>query len=141
MTLKNFDVYATLPASDIERARAFYRDVLGLEELKSDSEAPMALFRAANNTRIFLYLRGPTTSDHTAISFRVKHIEKVVADLQKKGVRFESYDGNGITTDNGIATVGTDRAAWFKDTEGNILNVYEKVSSSSQRDAGKEIRS
>ena len=140
MTLKKFDVYATLPASDIERARAFYREILGLKELKSDSEMPGALFQAGNNTRVYLYQRGPTKADHTVLSFQVSDIERVVGALRDRGVRFEHYGRDGEASEQDITTFGTERGAWFKDSEGNILSIYEKVASPPEESNGKEVR-
>lgn len=127
VSLKKFPVYTNVPVLDVERARTFYRDRLGLEELRHDSSVSGALFKAGNNTRIYLYQRGATKADHTVMSFHVKHIESVVTQLREKGVTFEAVQGGDIRTVDGVATVGDEKAAWFKDTEGNVLGLYEKT--------------
>lgn len=134
MNLKDFPVYTTVPVVDVERARGFYRDVLGLKELPNASDLPGALFQAGNNTRIYLYQRRPTIADHTVMSFHVKDIEHIVAELREKGVSFETFEAGDIKTVGGIARINDEKGAWFKDTEGNIINLYEKV-----MPAGKEV--
>lgn len=120
---------------DIERAREFYRGRLGLEELRHDSNLPGAVFGAGNNTRIYLYQREQTKADHTLLSFHVKNIETVVAGLREKGVAFETVQTGNIRTVDGVATIGGEKAAWFKDTEGNTLGLYEKT----EPEKGKEV--
>lgn len=125
--LKKFPVYTNVPVEDLERAKDFYRDILGLEELRSESGIPGAVMKAGNNTHIYLYLRGKTTADHTVMSFHVKRIESVVADLRDKGVVFETFENGEIKVVDGVATMKDEKAAWFKDSEGNILSLYERV--------------
>ena len=121
--LKNASVRANLPAVDIERARKFYTDTLGLKMVAEDP-SPGIVFGAGNGTEIYLYQRGATRADHTVASFTVKDVEAEVKELKNKGVKFEDYDmPMGIKTVNGIATMGDMKAAWFKDTEGNILAI------------------
>lgn len=136
ISLKNFSVYANVPVVDVERARVFYRETLGLEELPKDSQMPGALFRAANNTRLYLYQREQTKADHTIMSFHVKDIEGVVSGLQKQGVVFETVQIGDIRTVDGVATIEDEKAAWFKDTEGNILGLYEKAAPDKRKEAG-----
>ena len=120
--LKNFPVVTVLPATDIDRARKFYSEVLGLVEEKSDDPSGI-VFSAGAGTKIYLYKRGPTKADHTVAGFKVEDLEAEMETLRAKGLRFEDYDmpQMGIKTVNGVATFGTMKAAWFKDSEGNIL--------------------
>lgn len=122
--LAKAEVHPTLPAVDLERARKFYEDVLGLKVIREDP-SPGILFGANNGTAIYLYQRGATKADHTAASFKVADVEAEVKELKAKGVKFEEYDmpGMGIKTVNGIATMNGYNGAWFKDTEGNILAI------------------
>ncbi len=116
-------VLVSMPAVDLSRATSFYRDTLGLKQLEGP-EGGASVFEAGAGTRLFIYQRGPTKADHTAASFMVDDMEAVVDGLTERGVVFEQYDFGEIkTNDKGIAVRGESMAAWFKDTEGNILGL------------------
>jgi catechol-2,3-dioxygenase len=116
---------ATLPAVDLNRARKFYEGTLGLKVNEADEFG----FRVecGHGSEIYLYKRGPTKADNTAVGFRVEDLEKEVEDLKKRGVKFEEYDFPGLKTVNGIAVLGSEKAAWFKDSEGNIIGVSTRA--------------
>jgi catechol 2,3-dioxygenase-like lactoylglutathione lyase family enzyme len=126
--LDQYDVSATLPASDIQRAKDWYREKLGFtpeEELPDGS----AYYRSGSS-RFYLY---PTqfagTAQNTAVGWEVDDIEKVVEELRGRGVVLEEYDFPGLKTVDGIAELeGIERAAWFKDSEGNILSIGQRTS-------------
>ena len=124
--LADSPVNATLPAVDLDRARQFYEAKLGLKVV---SQFPFGLvFGAGQGTAIALYQRGPTQADHTAATFAVQDIEATVKDLTAKGIRFEQYnmEPGPKTNSLGIAEgPGAGKAAWFKDTEGNILGIVQ----------------
>jgi len=121
--LASFPVVATMPAVDIQRARRYYSDTLGLKPV----QIPVpdgALFEAGKGSQIYLYQRGQTKADHTAATFTVENIEQVVDDMTMRGGIFEQYDMGELKTDaRGIATFGSSKSAWFKDSEGNILGL------------------
>ena len=117
-------VVANIPVVDMQRARDFYTQTLGLKE--QPAAEPGAVFMdAGEGTRLFLYQRGePTKAEHTAVSFKVGDVPGTVKGLKAKGVAFESYDMGEIKTDaDNITRLGDLMAAWFKDPEGNILCV------------------
>ena len=118
------DVYPTLPAVDIKRARKFYEETLGLKVVKEDP-SPGIQVEAADGTGLYIYQRAATKADHTVAGFIVKDVEAEVKELKAKGVKFEEYDmpDMGIKTVNGVATMDGMKSAWFKDTEGNILAI------------------
>ena len=122
-TLADWTFSATIPAKDLEGTRRFYEDVLGLEVFRED---PAGITYRAGDSALFLY---PTelagTAKHTLGGFRVSDIEASVGDLRTKGVTFEEYDMPGLKTVGGIAELGGEKAAWFKDPEGNILSLSE----------------
>ena len=122
--LANATVRVTMPAVDIKRARKFYEGKLGLKVIKTD-ESPGIEFQAGGGTSLYLYQRGATKADHTVASFLVKDVAAEVKALKAKGIVFEDYDlpAMGIKTVNGIAKMGEYTAAWFKDSEGNILAI------------------
>ncbi|MFA4965934.1 MAG: VOC family protein [Thermoleophilia bacterium] len=114
----------TLPAEDLGRARSFYEEKLGLEtEVRADM--PEGLFvHAGKGTLVYLYQRERTKADNTALTFEVDDILPVVEELRSNGIVFEEYDFPGLKTVNGIASRDVDKAAWFKDSEGNILCLH-----------------
>jgi catechol 2,3-dioxygenase-like lactoylglutathione lyase family enzyme len=117
----------TLPAEDLKRARSFYEEKLGLETETRD-DMPEGLFvRAGKGSLIFLYQRGRATAENTAVTFEVDDLEGTVSELRSRGVQFEEYDFPGLKTVNSIAARDADKAAWFKDSEGNILCAHETI--------------
>ena len=122
--LANSRVLAVLPAVDLERARRFYEEKLGLQSVDM---AGGAMFECGQGTQLALYQREtPTQADHTAAGFTVDNVEEVVRGLRARGVVFEQYDMPELKTDElGIAVKEGVKGAWFKDTEGNILSVVE----------------
>ena len=122
--LANSRVGAILPAVDLERAKKFYEEKLGL---KAVDMGDGVMFECGQGTGLMLYQRDtPTKADHTVAAWEVDNIEEAVQALQEKGVVFEHYDMPGLKTDErGIATMGTMKGAWFKDSEGNTLSIGE----------------
>ncbi len=127
--LANSPVMPTIPVVDLSRAKRFYETALGLKPAptNNDNTSNIATFQCGNGTRIELYQRAPSKADHTVATFEVSDIEEEVNMLRGKGVNFEEYDMPGIKTQNGIAIQGSDKAAWFKDTEGNILCIHQII--------------
>ncbi len=112
---------ATIPAVDIQRAEEFYTRVLGLSLAENPQEGVLIL-EAGAGTQIMIYEREATKAEHTAATFEVKDLERVVDDLAAKGVQFEQYDFDDFKTDKrGIAEMEGAKMAWLKDPEGNIL--------------------
>jgi predicted enzyme related to lactoylglutathione lyase len=124
--LKRFPMYAYLPAKDVARARKFYEQKLGFVP-KEEADGGVA-YEFAEHTGCFLY---PTpnagTSKASQAFWQVDDVEREVAELKARGVKFEEYDMPDMKTENGIATAGGARAAWFKDTEGNILALVQSL--------------
>jgi catechol 2,3-dioxygenase-like lactoylglutathione lyase family enzyme len=117
------EVWAVVPASDIERAREFYRDKLGLEP-KRDMRG--ALMYEAKGSKFLLYeTQFAGTAQNTAMSWVTDDLEADMAELRSRGVTFEDYDLPGLKTENGVASDDDGRGAWFKDSEGNILALSE----------------
>ena len=123
--LSTATIHAYIPVSDVSRARKFYEEKLGL--------APKAMYAGGviyecGGASAFMY---PTpnagTSKASQAFWEVKDVEAEVAELKARGVKFEEYDMPGITMKNSIATGGGAKTAWFKDTEGNILAISQRV--------------
>jgi catechol 2,3-dioxygenase-like lactoylglutathione lyase family enzyme len=117
----------TLPAEDLQRARSFYEEKLGLETEVRDDMPEGVFVHAGKGSEILLYQRGRATAENTALTFEVDDLEAAVSELRTHGVKIEDYDFPGLKTVNGIASRDVDRAAWFKDTEGNILCAHETL--------------
>ena len=115
-----------LPVIDMARARAFYEGCLGLTpgRLKPDGKFEYAV--GGSTLALFPKPEG-TKAEHTAISFRVADIAASIAALKRAGVVFESYDLPGLKTVEHVCVLGAEKAAWFKDTEGNYLCLHEDL--------------
>ncbi len=117
--------YAKLPAGDVERARAFYADKLGLTPF---GERDGHLFyELGGGSHFMVYPSGGAASgSHDQIGFAVDDVESMVAALRSNGVVFEEYESpQGASATDGIMDFGGVKAAWFKDSEGNLLSIVE----------------
>jgi catechol 2,3-dioxygenase-like lactoylglutathione lyase family enzyme len=124
--LQNFPMYAYIPAKDVARARRFYEDKLGFRP--KQETAGGVVYEFARNTACFLY---PTpnagTSGASQAFWQVDDIERQVAELKARGVVFEDYNMPGEKSPSGVITAGGAKAAWFKDSEGNILAIIQNA--------------
>ena len=123
--LQNLPMYSYIPAKDVARARKFYEEKLGFKP--KQEVAGGIVYEFAKGTGCFLY---PTpnagTSQASQAFWQVEDIEREVAELKTRGVKLEKYDMPEMD-ENGISTGGGARAAWFKDTEGNIMAVIQSM--------------
>ncbi len=116
-------IRAYIPASDVSRARRFYEKTLGLTPKE---EFAGGVIYQCGGAEVFMYpTRNAGTSKASQAFWQVEDIEAEVADLKARGVKFEEYPG--MTMKNGIATGGGAKTAWFKDSEGNILAVTQRL--------------
>lgn len=119
--LEGAEFVAMLPVADLERSTQWYAEKLGLEPESQDAGA--AHYRAGS-ARFDLYITSYAgTAQHTQAGWMVDDVDRTVAELRGRGVDFEEYDVPGLKTVDGIADLGYERAAWFKDPDGNILSV------------------
>jgi catechol 2,3-dioxygenase-like lactoylglutathione lyase family enzyme len=132
--LQDADVSTRLPAQDLERARAFYAEKLGLEP--AEERPGGLLYRCRSGAFALFATAGAPSGTHTQMAFDVDDIEAVVAELKSRGVAFEDVDVPGLRTIDGIASVDGnypskggvgERAAWFRDSEGNLLGIGQPV--------------
>lgn len=111
---------------DLDRARRFYTQVLGLSE-DTVSEAQNPSFSTGNGGHLELQVHPDSISrEATALTFEVEDVEREVKDLSGRGARFEHVDVPGASMSGEIATIGNERAAWLKDSEGNWLCVHDR---------------
>jgi predicted enzyme related to lactoylglutathione lyase len=124
--LQQSPMYAYLPAQDVPRARRFYEQTLGFKPGRETAGG--VTYEFGDHTACFLY---PTpnagTSKASQAFWQVQDIEREVAELKARGVKFEDYDMDGEKSPSGVVTVGGAKAAWFKDTEGNILAIVQEL--------------
>jgi catechol 2,3-dioxygenase-like lactoylglutathione lyase family enzyme len=120
-------VAARIPVQDLQRARSFYAEKLGLEP---SVELPGGLLYRCGEGEFGLFeSAGAASGDHTQMSWRVEDIETIVEWLRARGVVFEEYDFPGLRTVNGIAEVRDSegnlfgKGAWFRDSESNVLGI------------------
>ena len=131
--LANARVAGRLPAQDLERARAFYSEKLGLEPVEERPGGLRYVF-AAGEFALF-QSAGAASGDHYVMGWEVEDLDATVSELRARGVVFEEYDLPGFKTVDGIADIegnypskGTgERGAWFRDSEGNMLGIGQPV--------------
>ena len=125
--LSRAPVTTMLPVIDMKRARDFYESRLGLTPVGMKPDGKF-VYACAGGSAIALFPEeGGTKADHTAISFKVDNIGLALAALKNAGVVFENYDLPGLKTVNHVCVLGSEKAAWFKDTEGNYLCIHEDI--------------
>ncbi len=131
--LKESDVATRIPARDLNRARKFYSEKLGLEPIE---ERPGGLrYRSGNSFFVLFKSAGESSGNHTQMSWEVADIEATVLALKGRGVVFEEYDLPGLKTVNGIAEISGnypskglgEKGSWFKDSEANLLSIGQPV--------------
>ena len=122
--LADYDPVPTLAVKDQQRAREYYEGVLGFTPR---DEGPDGVFYGAGSGAIFVYVSAYAgTNKATAVSIQVPEgsFDAEVSELREKGVAFQTFDMEGITWTDGVASFGDKyRAVWFEDPDGNILNL------------------
>lgn len=131
--LQDGHVATRIPARDLERARRFYAEKLGLQP--GEERPGGLLYRCASGEFAVFESAGASSGSFTQMAWQVEDIEAAVAELRERGVEFEAYDAPVLTTNDGIAEVegnypgkgSGERAAWFRDSEGNLLAIGQAV--------------
>lgn len=124
--IANAQPEVVIPVSDLDRAMSFYGDTLGFKELErfdQPAENPMVRYQVGSGSLLLYKSVGAGQSRHTLASFVVDDIYATADDLRRRGVTFEEYDMGDIKTENGIATIGKTKGAWFKDPDGNVIGI------------------
>jgi catechol 2,3-dioxygenase-like lactoylglutathione lyase family enzyme len=131
--LQRGEVTARIPVQDLERARSFYAEKLGLEP--TEERPGGLLYRCASTEFALFESAGASPGTFTQMAWQVDDIEATVAELRERGVAFEEVDVPGLKTVGGIAEVAGnypskgsgERGAWFRDSEGNMLGIGQVV--------------
>lgn len=119
-------VTCMLPVKDMQRARHYYEENLGLDPVGEKADGKFVYRCGGTEIALFPRVEG-TRATHTALSFQVEDIGAAVASLQARGVRFADYDLPGLKTIGHVCVLGAEKAAWFEDPEGNILCLHENL--------------
>ena len=125
--LNDSKVTANVPVSDIDRARSFYADTLGLTP--SDENPGGLVYTTGGGTTFYLYqTEYAGQAGHTIAQWHVSNVDGEVRELKAKGLEFEHYDMPGVTWEGDVARMeGMGNAAWFKDSEGNIMCIDDAM--------------
>ena len=123
--LQNAPLYSYIPAKDVARARRFYEEKLGFKPKQELADG--VVYEFGKGTACFLYPTPNAGTSHASQAFwEVEDIEREVRELKTRGVKLEMYKMPEMD-ENGISTAGGAKAAWFKDTEGNIMALVQSV--------------
>ena len=125
--LTNAPATTILPVRDVDRAREFYERRLGLKPLGLQQDGKFLFALGDGGTLALIPKADGTKAEHTAVSFKVDDVVREIGVLKDRGVVFEDYDLPGFRTEGHVCVLGSEKAAWFKDTEGNILCLHEDV--------------
>jgi len=124
--LKDAPIVPYIPAANLARAREFYEKKIGL--VPREEYAGGVIYECGSGSWVFMYpSAGAGTSKASTAFWSVKDVEAEVADLKARGVVFEDYEFGHFRTVNSIMTAGGAKTAWFKDTEGNILAISQRL--------------
>ena len=124
--LSTSQIIAYVPVAELARARKFYEEKLGFRPI--DTSDVGVMYESGKGSRFFAYKSaGAGTNKASTAFWDVPNLEAEMADLKKRGVVFEEYNAPGFKTVNGVATGGGAKTAWFKDSEGNILAVSQRI--------------
>jgi catechol 2,3-dioxygenase-like lactoylglutathione lyase family enzyme len=124
--LGEFNVFATLGVRDLAQGRQFYEQVLGLQNVVKESQYEVVYKSGDSKVQVYASAYAGT-NQATAATWDVDDVEAVVTDLKSKGVKFEHYDLPGATLEGDVHNLNGEKAAWFKDPDGNILCVHTEA--------------
>lgn len=122
---KNTAAFSSFSVNDLQKAKAFYSDVLGLEVTEDNG---LLTLHIAGSSPVMVYPKpNHQPATFTVLNFPVEDVESAVSDLTGMGVKFEIYADENLKTDERGILHGNPKIAWFKDPAGNILSVLEKM--------------
>jgi catechol 2,3-dioxygenase-like lactoylglutathione lyase family enzyme len=121
--MDNLMIVATVPVTDLDRAKQFYGETLGLKLLWENPAS--ARYECGGGSQLSVFRRGPSKADHTLAHFEVSDIEATVRELEARGVTFLDYDDGPLKTTGHIAPMGPARGAWMHDPDGNVIGLRQ----------------
>jgi catechol-2,3-dioxygenase len=120
------DAAANIAVKNLERAREFYKDTLGLTQIGSEGQE-VIIFKSGNTLINVYKSQFAGTNKATAVTWVVgQDVEGFVQQLKAKGIAFEHYDMPGVTRNGDVHVADDMKVAWFKDPDGNILNIANR---------------
>ena len=125
MALTHRTVAMMMPVTDVDRSRTFYSESLGLDCTGTNDEGSAVYALDGGSTLVLLPRPDSTPSGITAMSFEVDDIHAEISDLEARGVVFDDYDLPDLTTVDHVCVLGAEKAAWFKDPDGNVLCLHQ----------------
>ena len=128
MSLTHRAVTMMLPVTDVDRASTFYTESLGLDYTGTNDEGSAMYALDGGATLLLLPRPDSRPSESTAMSFEVDDVASEISTLEERGVVFEDYDLPGLKTVDHVCVLGSEKAAWFKDPDGNVLCLHETMS-------------
>ena len=127
MSLTHSTIAMMMPVTDVDRARTFYSESLGLDYTGTDDEGSAIYALEGGSTLVLLPRPDSRPSESTAMSFEVDDLAAEINDLEQRGVVFEDYDLPDLKTVDHVAVMGAEQAAWFKDPDGNVLCLHQQA--------------
>jgi catechol 2,3-dioxygenase-like lactoylglutathione lyase family enzyme len=125
MSLTHRAVAMMMPVTDVDRSRTFYSESLGLDYTGTNDEGSAIYALEGDSTLVLLPRPDSTPSESTAMSFEVDDIHTEIGELEGRGVVFEDYDLPDLKTVDHVCVLGSEKAAWFKDPDGNLLCLHQ----------------
>jgi len=125
MSLTHSTIAMMMPVTDVDRARTFYSESLGLDYTGTNDEGSALYALDGGSTLVLLPRPDSRPSESTAMSFEVDDLAAEINDLEQRGVVFEDYDLPDLKTVDHVAVMGGEKAAWFKDPDGNVLCLHQ----------------
>ena len=120
------DAAANIAVKNLETAKKFYEDTLGLTQMGAEGQE-VIVYKSGNSTVNVYQSQYAGTNQATAVTWMVgEDIEGAVQQLKAKGIIFEHYDMPGVTREGDVHIAGDMKVAWFKDPDGNILNIASR---------------
>jgi catechol 2,3-dioxygenase-like lactoylglutathione lyase family enzyme len=124
--LGNKDAVTNIAVKNLDTAKKFYEDTLGLTPVGAIDQE-VIVFKSGNSTVYVYQSQYAGTNKATAVTWVVNEdVEEIVQQLKAKGITFEHYDMPGMTRDGDVHIAGDMKVAWFKDPDGNILNIINR---------------
>ena len=120
--LSNRDAVGNLAVKNVQAAKKFYEGTLGLKQVGAEG-SELIVFKSGNTTVNVYESKEAGTNKATAVTWAVDDVKSEVDALKAKGVKFEHYDMPGMTRQGDVHIGGDMKVAWFKDPDGNILNI------------------
>ena len=137
--LSDKDAVATVAVKNLESARKFYEQTLGLTKIMENEE--VLAFKSGRSTLFVYRSQYAGTNKATAVTWVADEVEDIVKTLKGRGVSFEHYDLPNMTRQGDLHVAGTMKAAWFKDPDGNIFSLVTPPNTATRQTVGASARS